>query len=133
MSIIDADSPIIDNQIDFKIDNQVERTYLYVVSSSDNPNFSIGLKFSKYNQKFNGLDIFISENDDYYIWGNLTTITGGSWVITKKIGTIIPGDPTTTYNVNFKSNPGTIENKTFNASGGSRLVITKITTRVILQ
>jgi hypothetical protein len=93
MPINNADFPIIDQQADLKIDNLVEHVYLYNISSSVVSEY-VGLKFYKYKQKFNGLDTFISNNNIYYIWANRTDgVTGGQWVISKRIGDTSGGPP----------------------------------------
>jgi hypothetical protein len=86
MPIIDADFPIIDQQVDLKIDTQVERIYLYRISSSTNSDFRNGLRFSQFRQKHEGLNTFISEDGAYYISAFRISGTGGYWIIAPTIG-----------------------------------------------
>ena len=89
MPINNADFPIADNEPEIKIDNLVERVYLYRAESIL-PYYN-GLRFYKYKQKFDGLDTFISENGIYYIWANRIGGNTGRWTISIKIGTTYGG------------------------------------------
>lgn len=84
MPINNADIPIADNEPEIKIDNLVERAYLYRAQSDTVPNYN--KRFYKYKQKFNGLDTFISEDGIYYIWAKRVAGNTGQWVVSKKIG-----------------------------------------------
>jgi hypothetical protein len=88
MPINNADIPIADNEPEVKIDNPVERIYLYRVASTSFPIIiRSGLRFYKYKQKFNGLDTFISEDGAYYISAyRLSSGTSGYWIIAPTIG-----------------------------------------------
>ncbi len=82
MPINNADFPIIDNEPEIKIDNPVERAYLYRIISSASTIFPVGLKFYKYKQKFNGQDTFISESNTVFLWVN----NSNRWSMSNKIG-----------------------------------------------
>jgi hypothetical protein len=87
MPINNADIPIADNEPEVKIDNPVERIYLYRVASTSFPIIiRSGLRFYKYKQKFNGLDTFISEDGAYYISAYGLSGTSGYWIIAPTIG-----------------------------------------------
>lgn len=83
MPINNADFPIIDNEPEIKIDNPVERAYLYRITSSSSTNFPINLRFYKYKQKFNGQNTFISESNTIFIWINNIN---NRWEMSNKIG-----------------------------------------------
>lgn len=134
MPIEDTDIPIIDNQTDFKIDNQVERIYIYrarrtsvggLTPSVDN------LRFYKAPEKYNNFDVFISENGVYYIWAFVAG-TLGYWVLSTRKGLTGLGIPNSGTDPNFVNNLPSPE-KTFSASGPVTIVISKITTDVISQ
>lgn len=82
MPIINADFPISDQQADLKIDNLVERVYLYVITASAKSDIDVGLRFYKYKQKFNGQDTFISESNTIFIWIN----NNNRWSMSNQIG-----------------------------------------------
>ena len=82
MPIINADFPISDQQADLKIDNLVERVYLYVITASSKSGIDVGLRFYKYKQKFNGQDTFISESNTIFIWINNIN----RWSMSNQIG-----------------------------------------------
>ena len=87
MPITDADLPITDQQADLKIDNQVERIYLYRISSSSLESvIRVGLRFYKYNRKWEGLDTFISEDGLFYISAFRISGSSGLWIIAPTIG-----------------------------------------------
>jgi len=87
MPINNADFPIADNNPAIKIDNPVERVYLYRVTSTSNAAvIRSGLRFYKYKQKFNGLDTFISEDGAYYISAFRISGPVGNWIIAPTIG-----------------------------------------------
>lgn len=87
MPINNSDFPITDQQADLKIDTQVERVYLYIVTSTSFPLLvRSGLRFYKYKEKFNGLDTFISEDGAYYISAFRISGDLGSWIMAPTIG-----------------------------------------------
>lgn len=133
MPIEDTDIPIIDNQTDFKIDNQVERVYLYRIISATNPNFKVGLRFYKFPQKWEGLDTFISEDGAYYISAYRITTNSGYWVMAPTIGQggSAANRVNTTFSLSFFPYGTSIE-ATY-SSGSGNVVIGKINTDIISE
>jgi len=127
MPIEDADIPIIDNQTDFKIDNQIERVYLYRISSRTNTAFTVGLRFYKFPQKYEGLDTFISEDGAYYISAYRLGTTSGYWIMAPTIGQAGSASNrlNTTFSTSFFPYGSPIEN-TYSSVGGN-VILSKIT------
>ena len=130
MPIEDADIPIIDNQTDFKIDNQIERIYVYRVTSAPSVTPDVrGLRFYKLPQKYLGLDTFISEDGNYYISAYSGGGSTGYWVISTKINVPIvelqPNRFISTFNGTFFPYGRPIDTSYSSIAG--TLILSKIT------
>jgi hypothetical protein len=133
MPIEDTDIPTIDNKADFLIDNQVERFYIYKATRTSTVSITPSvdnLRFYKLPEKYNGFNVFLSENGVYYIWGILLGGNTGYWVLSQQKGLIGSGIPTTQIDNSFLINLPSPEN-TFSVYispiGTVTIVISKIT------
>jgi hypothetical protein len=128
MPIEDTDIPIIDNKADFQIDNQIERIYVYRVTSAPNVTPDVrNLRFYKFNQKYLGLDTFISEDGNYYISAYSSGGSSGYWVIGTRIGDGTSGANrfNSTFNVTFLPYGSAIDTSYTSLAG--TLILSKIT------
>jgi hypothetical protein len=130
MPIEDTDVPIIDNKADFQIDNQIERIYVYRVTSAPSVTPDVrGLRFYKLPQKHLGLDTFISEDGNYYISAYSFSGTIGYWVIGTKIGGPDYGGQTNRFSSTTTSTffPYGTPIDTSYSGGTGTLILSKIT------
>jgi asparagine N-glycosylation enzyme membrane subunit Stt3 len=124
MPINNADIPIADNEPEIKIDNPVERAYLYRIISSANPTiFPVGLKFYKYKQKFQRKDTFISEDGASFIWARRIGGNAGWWTMSYKLGLTNASTVTKNFNSNFF-----ITNEPVEGTYNNGVILSKITT-----
>ena len=122
MPINNADFPIADNKPERKIDNPVERVYLYRINSSSNGSFSTGLRFYKYKQKFEGKDTFISEDGASFIWARRIGGNAGWWTMSYNLGLTNASTVTKNFNSNFF-----ITNEPVEGTYNNGVILSKIT------